>query len=75
MKTEFYVDAIGENLVFQWQFSKDGKTWEASGLPGSKTDTLRVEVTAPRIGQHYRCVITDAKGKQIISNPVTLYQA
>ena len=71
----FYVDAVGENLTFQWQFSKNGKTWSTSSLPGNKTDTLRVDVTAARIGQQYRCVITDATGAQLISDVVTINQA
>ena len=70
-----YVDAIGSNLTFQWEYSKDGKSWSPSGLPGYASNTLRVSVTAARIGQLYRCVITDPTGAQLISRVVTLKQA
>ena len=41
-------------------------------MDGANTDTLAVPVTAKRDGQRYRCVITDASGKRVISDPAML---
>ncbi|MBR6835053.1 MAG: leucine-rich repeat domain-containing protein [Oscillospiraceae bacterium] len=68
----FTVDAEGEGLTYQWQYSKDGTTWKNSSLRGYDTAILNVKVTEARVGQMYRCVITDCYGYTVTSDAVTI---
>ena len=67
----FHVTAEGEDLTYMWQGLTDGK-WSNTSFATSKTDTLSMKITAARYGRHYRCVLTDAYGNQVISQPATL---
>ncbi|MBQ6116452.1 MAG: hypothetical protein IJL08_03905, partial [Oscillospiraceae bacterium] len=68
----FTVAGIGGELTYQWQTLADGE-WIDCQFEGSTTDTLQVLITAELDGTQYRCVITDAAGNQIISDPATLH--
>ncbi len=60
----FQVEAEGENLTYQWEYSADGgATWTKSGQTGSTTNKLEVKLLAYRDGQMYRCVITSGQSK------------
>ena len=61
-----------DDVTYQWYYSNDGKSWAKSGASGSTTDTLSVQMIAYRLGQMYRCVITDSQGSQVISNVVSM---
>ncbi len=64
---------INSTLSYQWQVSTDsGKTWKTSSLSGNKTKTLTVSATAARNGYRFRCLITDAKGNKIYTDPVMI---
>ena len=68
---EFTVEATGENLHYQWQFSNtNGKTWGNSSAEGANTAMLRVPMQAYRNGQMYRCVISNETGKVISEDAV-----
>ena len=41
-------------------------------MTGYKTAELTVKITEARIGQKYRCVITDAAGNKVTSDEVRL---
>ena len=59
----FSVAATGENLTYQWQYSKDnGKTWKNSTGQGAATADLNVAGSANNAKLLYRCVITNAHG-------------
>ena len=66
--------AEGEGLTYKWQYSIDGgRSWYASkSFEGKNTATLYVPVTEARNGFLYRCVVTDANGYSIVSNPAQL---
>jgi len=66
------VEATGNGLTYQWYFSNDGEVWKLSGLTGCKTEELTVKMLAYRVGQIYRCKITDVNGQVSWSEPVTL---
>lgn len=67
----FTVEAQGENLSYQWQISDDyGKTWSNAS---SKTSKYLPNATASRHGRQFRCIITDAEGREVISNSASLY--
>ena len=69
----FTVEAVGDGLAYQWQYTTDGATWKMSTLTGNKTATLSVPVTAARNGYQYRCVVTDASGNTETSAAATLH--
>ncbi len=67
------VEATGEGLRYQWYYSNDnGRTWSISKLEGNDTATVYVQVKAFRDGQQYKCVITDANGKTVDTEVVTV---
>lgn len=70
----FTVCAVGEGLTYQWQYSGIAGTWgnSTSATVGYNTPTLQVVASAGRDLYKYRCVVTDANGKTIISDEVTL---
>lgn len=69
----FIVIATGSGLSYQWQYCNAGKTnWAASSQAGNDTNTLSVPVTAKRIGQKYRCVITDNSGNTLTTQIATI---
>ncbi len=61
---------------YQWQYSADGETWRNlySVWEGNRTDTLSIEVTAPRLKFLYRCVVTGTKGEKVVSGEARLYR-
>ena len=69
----FTVKTAGPGLKYQWQLKKPGTdTWTNSGAKGSKTSSLSIGVLGGYNKLQYRCVITDANGKKLTSNPATL---
>lgn len=79
----FYVIAQGEDLSYQWQFSKDeGESW--TNFPGKTSSELKVTASNTNNGCLYRCVISNSVGSvvsdaarltvqeapEIIGNPV-----
>ena len=68
----FRVVVAGDDLKYQWQWRNAYNNWANSGMVGADTNTISVQGTSARKGYKYRCVITDSKGNQLISNPATL---
>ncbi len=70
----FTVTANGKApLKYQWQSRKDSSSaWSNSGLPGAKTATLSVTAVKGLNGWQFRCIVTDANGQPVESNPATL---
>ena len=70
----FRVNVTGVSpFKYQWQSRKDANsTWSNSAQTGAKTLKLEVNTTAGLHGWQFRCVITDAKGNTVNSNPATL---
>jgi hypothetical protein len=69
----FSLEAIGDGLTYQWQYSSDGgKTWKNSGLPGNNTDTLTTTLTEARLIYRFRCVVTDSGGNKVYSDIVRM---
>ena len=55
----FHVTAVGENVTYQWQLSKDGVNWSNCTSKGYNTDTFSFTMKASYSGRHYRCVVGD----------------
>ena len=70
----FIVEAEGEGLTYQWQLSKDsGTTWGNTSLNGNTTKFISFVIpNADYSGRMFRCVITDANGNTLTSNPAKL---
>ena len=69
----FTVEVEGNGLTYQWQYcSKNSSSWKNSTMTCSKTNKIEVKITEGRIGQKYRCVITDSKGKKVTSDAAEL---
>lgn len=68
----FTVKVNVTDVTYQWYYSNDGITWNKSGSTGSTTDTLSIKVVDYRLGQLYRCEITDSNGNIVVSNEVTM---
>ena len=60
------VEAAGNGLTYQWQFSANGgSSWTNNKtMSGYNTATITINVnTASRFSQIWRCVVTDENGK------------
>ncbi|MBQ8975328.1 MAG: hypothetical protein IJ072_06370, partial [Oscillospiraceae bacterium] len=73
-QTKFSVTAEGNGLTYQWQYSKNGKTWANIGasIASAKTAELTFTAKASYNGYSYRCVVTGTGGKQVISKTMKL---
>ncbi|MDO4945355.1 MAG: heparinase II/III family protein [Ruminococcus sp.] len=72
-RVTFKITAVGEELSYRWQWSKDGgKTWSVSGAPGNKTDTISFIASESQSGYMYRCIVTDGKGNEVTSDGAAL---
>lgn len=64
----FSVIANGDSLHYQWQYCHaNGTVWASSSQTGNTTNTVNVPMTEKRVGQKYRCVITDGSGNTLTS--------
>ena len=68
---KFTVAAEGEGLTYQWQLKK-GSSWANQSSGGATTPTFSVKAELSRNGKVYRCLITNADGEQLATDPVTL---
>lgn len=59
----YRVAAAGNNLKYQWQYTKDGgKSWKNSTGKGNKTAKLTVKVKKAFNGRFYRCKVSNGTG-------------
>lgn len=69
----FAVEAIGDGLTYQWKYkTATGTVWQTCSLSGNKTAKMSFKATSARMGNSYICVITDANGNTVESNPAKL---
>ena len=60
---------------YQWQWTKDGKTWNNNTGEGYNTATFSFNMAETFHGRKYRCAVTGADGKTVYSNAATLSAA
>ena len=66
----FTVEAVGDGLTYQWQYSDDGgSTWGKSTITSS---VYTAKLTSVKEGRMVRCIITDKMGSTVISDPATM---
>lgn len=68
----FTVGVNKEDVGYQWYYSTDGVNWFKSTATGAQTATLTVKMASHRVGQMYRCVISDALANEVITDVVTM---
>ena len=72
----FAVEAEGDGITYQWQYCNSGSTtWKNSSMTGTTTNKIEVKITKGRIGQKYRCVLTDARGNTVTTKEAQIIQA
>ena len=72
-KATFKVTATGEELTYQWQYSKNGgKTWIDCTSAGHDSATFSFKPGATLNGRLYRCVVTGADGVGLPTEAATL---
>ena len=72
----FTVEAEGEDLRYQWQWSADGTTWKNCTMQGYNTTSFSFQVKASYTGRQYRCRVksgteiaySDAAVLTVVSN-------
>lgn len=68
-KVSFSVSVNGEDLLYQWQYSKNnGESWidiPKSDIPSAATPTLTIKATPERDGYRYRCTMDGIYGHLI----------
>lgn len=69
----FRVEATGENLTYQWQYSNtNGATWANTGAAGGQSAAMTTQLQSYRVGQLYRCRIADGNGRVVYTQAVTM---
>lgn len=63
------VNAAGDALVYQWQYSVDGTTWTDCTGDSAKNASYQFTMAEELAGQ-YRCVIKDKTDAEVTSNAV-----
>ena len=64
----FSVEAIGDGLSYQWQYSQnDGVKWYDSGAASAKTAAWTQTLSAYATQCTFRCIVTDANGNTVES--------
>lgn len=72
-KVTFSVQTSGEVVRYQWQyFDTEQNKWINTGLAGNKTPILTVKCIPSRNNMRYHCIIKDAQGNKLISQPAKL---
>ncbi len=72
----FHVGVNRSDVTYQWMYSNNGgKSFTASSMAGSNTDTLSVQMKSFRVGQQYKCVITDSEGNIVETQAVAMTTA
>ena len=62
-KATFTVGAVGDDLTYQWYYSKDaGKTWTAVTASAGKKATYSFTTAAKHNGYRYRCKVSNSEG-------------
>ena len=67
----FHVEASGNDLIYQWQWSADGTTWKSCTISSYNTDTFSFRTKAAYNGRMYRCKIKSGSNS-IVSDSAEL---
>lgn len=81
-----YVGTVGQTAVFtveasgmssyQWMWRNKGAgKWNTTTATGNKTQAISVEITAARLAYEYRCMLINADGTFVYTDPVKIVKA
>lgn len=74
LKESVTFTVVAENAeTYQWQYTKNGKTWNKSTATGATTDTLSIKVSNTNSANQYRCKITGIDGTVAYTDTVSVY--
>lgn len=68
----FNIEAIGEELIYKWQYSIDGIDWIDLTYSTANTASLSFVVNASMNNYKYRCIVQDRYGETVISSIANL---
>ena len=71
----FHVEANKADALYQWQWSKDGKTWKNCTSAGFNTNTFGFVMKETLGGRLYRCVVTSGSEEITSDGAVVTYEA
>ena len=70
----FTVEAIGDNLTYQWLFSNNGgESWTKSGAASAKTASYSFTASQAHDGRMFKCQIKNSSGDIVTSEIAQLY--
>ena len=72
-KVTYTVEATGNELTYQWQSSSDGTTWKNCSSASATSATFTFTSKTSHSSNYYRCLITDADGKETYTETARLY--
>lgn len=61
----FVVEAEGDELRYQWQWSADGSNWKNCTGTGYNTDTFSFAMKEKFAGRQYRCAVTSRDTREV----------
>ena len=70
-RVSFHVAANRADVTYQWQYNKDGETWNNCTSAGYNTDTFSFTMGSTMGGRQYRCVVTSGD-EQVTSDAAEL---
>ena len=70
-----HVEANKADAAYQWQWSRDGKSWNNCTSAGSNTDTFSFVMKETLNGRRYRCVVTSGDEQVTSEEAVVTYVA
>ena len=68
---EFTVEATGDDLNYQWQWSRDGETFRDCQSAGHDTDTFSFTMKSTMDNRWYRCIVWN-EDEEVCSDAATL---
>gem|GEM_PF-2185422 len=70
----FTVEAAGSGLKYQWEVLKDDTgDWEKITVTAGKKAAYSFTAEPDQNGYQYRCIVTDAAGKKVVSEAAMLF--
>lgn len=65
-----HIEALGDEISYQWQWSKDGVKWKDCTSRGADTDQFSFTMVLSLNGRHYRCIVTGGDEQEISDEAV-----
>ena len=70
----FHVEANKADAEYQWQWSRNGNSWNNCTSVGFNTDTFSFVMKETLNGRHYRCIVTSGEEQVTSEEAVVTYK-